>query len=222
MNKLVKKLQLKTFLQYTLAILFATSSYFAQAQEISLENSKKYTIAEIKVAGNTTFSEQTIITFSKLKKGDEILIPGEEISAAIKKLWKTNLFSDIEVYLAKTEGNAAYLEIRLADLPTLNELKINGVKKSKKEALIKENKLQDGVKVTENLITTTKNYIQNKNRKAGFLNTKVSINTIPVKDSLQNARVNMVLNVDRGEKVKVSSIILKAIPFLVTKSLEKQ
>ena len=221
MNKLVKKLQLKTFLQYTLAILFATSSYFAQAQEISLENSKKYTIAEIKVAGNTTFSEQTIITFSKLKKGDEILIPGEEISAAIKKLWKTNLFSDIEVYLAKTEGNAAYLEIRLADLPTLNELKINGVKKSKKEALIKENKLQDGVKVTENLITTTKNYIQNKNRKAGFLNTKVSINTIPVKDSLQNARVNMVLNVDRGEKVKVSSINFEGNTVFSDKKLRK-
>lgn len=221
MNKLVKKLQLKTFLQYTLAILFATSSYFAQAQEISLENSKKYTIAEIKVVGNTTFSEQTIITFSKLKKGDEILIPGEEISAAIKKLWKTNLFSDIEVYLAKTEGNAAYLEIRLADLPTLNELKINGVKKSKKEALIKENKLQDGVKVTENLITTTKNYIQNKNRKAGFLNTKVSINTIPVKDSLQNARVNMVLNVDRGEKVKVSSINFEGNTVFSDKKLRK-
>ncbi len=221
MNKLVKKLQLKTFLQYTLAILFATSSYFAQAQEISLENSKKYTIAEIKVAGNTTFSEQTIITFSKLKKGDEILIPGEEISAAIKKLWKTNLFSDIEVYLAKTEGNTAYLEIRLADLPTLNELKINGVKKSKKEALIKENKLQDGVKVTENLITTTKNYIQNKNRKAGFLNTKVSINTIPVKDSLQNARVNMVLNVDRGEKVKVSSINFEGNTVFSDKKLRK-
>ncbi|WP_375241647.1 outer membrane protein assembly factor BamA [Lacinutrix sp.] len=220
-NKLVKKLQLKTFLQYTLAILFATSSYFAQAQEISLENSKKYTIAEIKVAGNTTFSEQTIITFSKLKKGDEILIPGEEISAAIKKLWKTNLFSDIEVYLAKTEGNTAYLEIRLADLPTLNELKINGVKKSKKEALIKENKLQDGVKVTENLITTTKNYIQNKNRKAGFLNTKVSINTIPVKDSLQNARVNMVLNVDRGEKVKVSSINFEGNTVFSDKKLRK-
>ena len=90
-NKLVKKLQLKTFLQYTIAILIATSSLFAQAQEMSFAESKTYTIAEIKVVGNTTFSEQTIITFSKLKKGDEILIPGEEISTAIKKLWKTFL-----------------------------------------------------------------------------------------------------------------------------------
>lgn len=221
MNKLVKNKQLKTFLQSTLAILFALSSFLTQAQDLSYEDSKTYTIADIKVVGNTSFSEQTIITFSKLKKGDEILIPGEEISTAIKKLWKTNLFSDIEVYLSKIEGNAAYLEIRLADLPALNELKIVGVKKSKKEALIKESKLQQGVKITENLITTTKNYIQNTNRKAGFLNTKVNINTIPVVDSLDNARVNMVLTVDRGEKVKISKINFKGNTVLSDKKLRK-
>ena len=221
MNKLVKNIQLKTFLQYTLAILFALSSFFTQAQDLSYEDSKKYTLADIKVVGNTSFSEQTIITFSKLKKGDEILIPGEEISTAIKKLWKTNLFSDIEVYLSKIEDNAAYLEIRLSDLPALNELKIVGVKKSKKEALIKENKLQEGVKITENLITTTKNYIQNKNRKAGFFNTKVNINTIPVVDSLDNARVNMVLTVDRGEKVKVDKINFEGNTILSDKKLRK-
>jgi len=220
-NKLVKNIQLKTFLQYTLAILFSISSFLIQAQDLSFEDSKKYTIAEIKVVGNTSFSEQTIITFSKLKKGDEILIPGEEISTAIKKLWKTNLFSDIEVYLAKVEGSAAYLEIRLLDLPALNELKIVGVKKSKKELLIKENKLQTGEKITENLITTTKNYIQNKNKKAGFLNTKVNINTIPVVDSLDNARVNMVLTVDRGEKVKIDEINFEGNAVLSDKKLRK-
>ena len=221
MNKLVKNRPLKTILQYALIIVFALFSFFTQAQELSYENSKEYTIADIKVVGNTTFSEQTIITFSKLKKGDEILIPGEEISNAIKKLWKTNLFSDIEVYISKTEGDAAYLEIRLSDLPTLNELKIVGVKKGKQEALIKENKLQEGVKITENLITTTKNYIQNKNRKAGFLNTKVNINTIPVVDSLDNAKVNMVLTVDRGEKVKIDEINFEGNTVLSDKKLRK-
>ncbi|MGB1210557.1 MAG: outer membrane protein assembly factor BamA [Lacinutrix venerupis] len=220
-NKLVKNRPLKTILQYALIIVFALFSFFTQAQELSYENSKEYTIADIKVVGNTSFSEQTIITFSKLKKGDEILIPGEEISNAIKKLWKTNLFSDIEVYISKTEGDAAYLEIRLSDLPTLNELKIVGVKKGKQEALIKENKLQEGVKITENLITTTKNYIQNKNRKAGFLNTKVNINTIPVVDSLDNAKVNMVLTVDRGEKVKIDEINFEGNTVLSDKKLRK-
>jgi len=220
-NKLVKKTQLKTFLQYTLAIFIAISGFSTQAQQLSYADGEKYTLAEIKVVGNTSFSEQTIITFSKLKKGDEILIPGEEISTAIKKLWNTNLFSDIEVYLAKVEDKAAYLEIRLSDLPELKELKINGIKKSKTEALIKENKLQKGVKVTENLITTTKNYIQNKNRKAGYINTKVNINTIPVEDSIQKARVNMVLTLDRGEKVKIAKINFEGNTILSDKKLKK-
>nr|WP_148256185.1 POTRA domain-containing protein [Lacinutrix sp. 5H-3-7-4] len=197
------------------------ASFFTQAQDLSYANSKTYTIADITVKGNTSFSEQTIVTYSGLRKGADISIPGEEISNAVKKLWTSNLFSDIEVYLIKVEDGAAYLEIRLSDLPELNTLKIEGVKNSKKEALIKENNLQKGVKVTENLITTTKNYIQNKNRKAGFLNTKVSINTVEVQDSIEKARVNMLLYVDRGEKVKVKDISFEGNTVISDKKLRK-
>ncbi|AEH01258.1 outer membrane protein assembly factor [Lacinutrix sp. 5H-3-7-4] len=220
-NKLAKQLQLKTILQYTLIIAFFMASFFTQAQDLSYANSKTYTIADITVKGNTSFSEQTIVTYSGLRKGADISIPGEEISNAVKKLWTSNLFSDIEVYLIKVEDGAAYLEIRLSDLPELNTLKIEGVKNSKKEALIKENNLQKGVKVTENLITTTKNYIQNKNRKAGFLNTKVSINTVEVQDSIEKARVNMLLYVDRGEKVKVKDISFEGNTVISDKKLRK-
>lgn len=221
MNKLAKQLQLKTILQYTLILAICMASFFTQAQDLSYANSKTYTIADITVKGNTSFSEQTIVTYSGLRKGEDISIPGEEISNAVKKLWTSNLFSDIEVYLIKVEEGAAYLEIRLSDLPELNTLKIEGVKKSKKEALIKENNLQKGVKVTENLITTTKNYIQNKNRKAGFLNTKVTINTVEVQDSIEKARVNMLLYVDRGEKVKIKDITFEGNNVLSDKKLRK-
>ena len=40
----------------------------------------------------------------------------------------------------------------------MNIVEINGLKKGKIEEIIKENSLQKGVKVTENLIITTKNY----------------------------------------------------------------
>ncbi len=221
MNKLAKQLQLKKILQYALVVIITMTSFFAQAQELSYANSKTYTLAEITVKGNTSFSEQTIITYSGLRKGTDISIPGEKISNAVKKLWTSNLFSDIEVYLTKVEDGNAYLEIRLSDLPELSELQINGVKKGKKEALIKENKLQKGVKVTENLITTTKNYIQNKNRKAGYLNTKVIINTSEVNDSIEKARVNMLLNVDRGEKVKIKKINFEGNEILSDKKLRR-
>lgn len=220
-NKLAKKLHLKTLLQFALLVLFTITSQIASAQNLSYANGKKYTIAEITVKGNTSFNEQTIITYSGLRKGKELLIPGEEISAAIKKLWNSNLFSDIEIFLTKVEDDAAYLEIRLSDLPELNDVKITGIKKGKKESLIKDNKLQKGVKVTENLITTTKNYLQNKYKKDGYLNTKVNISTATVQDSINKARVNMVLAIDKGEKVKISDITFEGNTVISDKKLRK-
>ena len=213
---------LKTTTKQFLSLLIAVFSLSAFAQEDTFNEGEKYTIGGISVNGNTSFSEQTIITYSGLKKGSEIQIPGEEISTAIKKLWKSSLFNDIEIYLNRIEGNVAFLEIRLSDLPELNELKINGVRKSKKEKIIKENKLEQGVKVTENLITTTKNYLENTYKKEGFINSKVSINTIEIKDSLsQNSKVNMVLYIDKGKKVKVKDIVFTGNAILNDSKLRK-
>ncbi len=54
------------------------------------------------------------------------------------------------------------------------------------------------------MITTTKNYIENKYKKDGYFNTKVNINTI--KDTATVNQVNMLVNVDKGDKVKISKI----------------
>ena len=208
-------------LKYILVALFLIVNIKMQAQDLQYGNGKKYIIGEITVSGNTSFSEQTIVAYSGLTKGKEINIPGEEISEAIKKLWKSKLFSDIEFYIIKIEDRVAYLEIRLSDLPQLNELKINGVKKSKKESIINDNKLKKGTKVTENLLTTTKNFLEKKYKKEGYLNTKVYINTVEVKDSIEKARVNMVLNIDKGEKVKIKNIAFKGNSVLPGKKLRK-
>lgn len=221
MNNLAKKLPTHTYLKHCLSILFFISCLNIYAQNSNFNEGTKYTLAEITVAGNTTFSEQTIITYSGLRKGKVITIPGEDIGNAIKKLWNSKLFSDIEVYVTKIEGDVAYLQIKLSDLPQLNELKINGVKKGKHEGIIKDNKLRKGTKVTENLITTTKNFLTKKYKKDGFLNTKVHINTIEVQDSIETARVNMVLNIDKGEKVKIKKITFNGNDVLSDKQLRK-
>jgi len=220
-NNLANILPLTTFLKHCTLLLLFVSTLSIKAQESPSNTGKKYTIGDITVSGNTTFSEQTIITYSGLRKGEEVNIPGETIGDAIKKLWNSKLFNDIEVYVTKIEGDVAYLEIRLSDLPQLNELKINGVKKSKTEAIVKDNKLTKGVKVTENLITTTKNLLIKKYKKEGYLKTKVNINTIDVKDSITTTRVNMVVNIDKGEKVKIKDIVFTGNEVLSDKYLRK-
>jgi len=221
-NNLAKQLPLKTILNYTLFVFAFLSALTITAQDLSYENGKKYNLAEITVKGNTSFSEQTIVTYSGLKKGTEIMIPGEEISDAIKKLWKSNLFSDIEMYLLKVEGDSAFLEIRLSDLPELKEIVITGVKIGKHEAILEENKLLKGTKVTENLITTTENYLESKYKKDGFLNAKVNVNTIEVvNDSIDKSIVNMIVAIDKGEKVKVKNIDFEGNTVISDKNLRK-
>ncbi|UKM65006.2 outer membrane protein assembly factor BamA [Flavobacteriaceae bacterium GSB9] len=220
-NNLVK-LSAITYIKYFFTIAFFAGCLAVQAQDVNYIKGKKYTLEGISVLGNTSFGEQTIITYSGLRKGKEITIPGEDIANAIKKLWNSNLFSDIEVYVTKIEGDKAYLQIQLSDLPQLNELKVNGVKKGKIEGIVNDNKLKKGVKVTENLITTTKNHLIKKYKKEGYYNTKVHINTIEVKnDSLKTARVNMVLNIDKGEKVKIKDIVFNGNDVLSDKKLRK-
>ena len=214
-QNLVKDFDLVAKLLVLVCIFLFSESTFSQ------NNVDRYNIGEIEVSGNTSFSPLTIITFSGLREGDAISIPGEKLSNAIKKLWGSNLFSSVNVYKTKIEDGIINLEIELNDLPELTELEISGVKKRKKEEIVKENKLQSGVKVTENLITTTKNYLENKYRKKGFFNAKVIINTEKVIDSTNKSKVKMTLDIVKGNKLKVNQIKFNGIDQLKSKTLEK-
>ncbi|MDG2484970.1 MAG: POTRA domain-containing protein, partial [Flavobacteriaceae bacterium] len=150
------------------------------------------------------FNEQTVITYTGLKEGQKIRIPGEEISAIISKLWKLDLFSDINFYLTNVQNGEASIQIDIIELPTLSEFKITGLKKSKIETIVSETELKKGKKITENFIKTTKNYIVNKYKKDGFLNTKVSINILP--DSSEVNFSKMLIKVDLGDRVKIDQI----------------
>jgi outer membrane protein insertion porin family len=209
---------LKSFITLIFTVFLFTISLKGNAQ---VEGGEKYTIKDITVTGNTNFSTQTIIAYSGLRKDEEIQIGGEKIANAVKKLWKSNLFSSIDIYVTNIDGNTADLEIRLIDLPELKDLTIEGIKKGKKEEIVNENKLQAGQKVTENLIATTKNYLTNKYKKKGFLNTKVNITTSQVIDSVEKERVDMRIAIDKGEKVKIKAINFEGNEKIKSKKLRK-
>ena len=191
---------------YSLIVTFLIFSTKTIAQVGNYVSGSKYVIEGITVKGNKNFNKQTIITFSGLRKGQEIIVPGEKTSNAIKKLWTSNLFSDVNLYVTKVDGKAIFINIEVKELPALNEVKITGLKKSKREDVIKENKLTKGVKVTENLLTTTKNYLQDKYAKEGYLSSKVYLNPVSIIDSTDTEKINLVLNIDKGKKAKISNI----------------
>ena len=182
---------------------------YVLAQTESFVKGKQYTIESIEVVGLKTYNAKTVISYSGLRKGQLIQVPGEDISNVINKLWKLEFFSDINFYVTKVVGDAIWLQLEIQELPTLSDVKITGLRKGKSETILKETELSAGKKLSESFLTNTKNYIENKYKKDGFLNTKVTLNTIP-DDSLPGTNnLKLVVKVDRGEPVKIDAITFK-------------
>ncbi len=137
LEQLLKKNKLKRFflniLKKHLLVLVLMLSFSITAQEKSFIKGSEYILEEISVSGLTSFNEQTVVTYTGLRKGQKLRIPGEEISTIINKLWKLDLFSDINFYLKNVNGDKASIEIVIEELPTLSEYKITGLKKSRIE-----------------------------------------------------------------------------------------
>ena len=195
-------------------------SAHVQGQKNSFDKGKEYTIGDINVTGVKSFSPQTVVAYTGLQKGQRIQIPGEEISATINKLWKLELFSDIEFYITRIEDDVADLELYIQELPSLTDFTIKGIKKGKVQSIIDDTELKKGKKLSKNFIATTKNYIENKYRKDGFLNAKVTIDTKADTTGVNTEK--MLISLDRGDRVKVRSVNVIGNDIFTDKKLRKQ
>ncbi len=178
-----------------------------------------YELGGITVTGLRKFEEETVKVYTGLLVGQEIKLPGDKLTSAIKKLYETKQFSNVDVYISKIDGNTAYLEFEVEELPQLNNIKITGVKESKAKELQKDAELKKGAMVTDNLIVTTTNYFKKKYQEKGFLKTKVTLDTKPDTSSVNT--VNMLVHIDKGEKVKIKNITFTGNEAFSDKKLRK-
>lgn len=178
-----------------------------------------YELGGITVVGLKKFEEETVKVFTGLKVGQDIRLPGDKLTSAIKKLYETKQFSNVEVYISKLDGNTAYLEFVVQELPQLNNITFQGIKKNKAKDLQKDAELKKGAMVTDNLIVTTNNYFKKKYQEKGFLNVKVTLDTKP--DTSNVNSVNMLIYIDKGEKVKIKSITFDGNDAFSAKKLRK-
>jgi|UniRef100_UPI00404869AB outer membrane protein insertion porin family len=186
---------------------------------IAYEKGKEYILGGFTITGLQKFSEETVKIFTGLLNGQVIKIPGDKLTSAIKKLYETKQFSDVDVYLSKLDGNAVYLQFDVIELPQLNEITISGVRKNKAKELKKETDLKKGAMVTDNLLVTSNNYFKKKYTDKGYLKTKVSIDT--KKDTSDVNAVNLSVHIDQGSRIKIKDIIFKGNKALSGRKLRK-
>ena len=192
------------------------------ATQISEQQSGNYTLQGIVVDGVKKYTPEQILKFTGLYKGEAVEIPGQRISNAIKKLWDTNSFSKVEVYVESINGEQVVLRFALQDLKELKDVKFTGkgIKKSQNEKLIKENDLKPGTKITENLVSTLQNKIPQQYIKKGFADAKINIQE---KASGEDPNlVDWTIEVDKGKKVKIESINFEGNENVSSKKLRKK
>ncbi|MFY8077740.1 MAG: outer membrane protein assembly factor BamA [Flavobacteriales bacterium] len=161
-------------------------------------------IAGITVMGAEYTDAQAILLFCGLKTGQEIMIPGDEIADALRKLWKNQLFSSIDIRLAEARGDDAFLVIVVEELPKLGVFKFDGIKKGDADNIREKMKIRSGNIVNENLKATATNIIKDFYVEKGYFNAKVNIIEKPY-PNLPNA-VELTFDIERGNRIKIEEI----------------
>lgn len=173
-------------------------------KSFSYSTPKTYEIGGIRVEGADNLDEGAIRLLSGLAIGSEIEVPGEETSEALRKLWKQDLFSDVQLISERIEGGKIFLVIKIAERPRLSRFKFEGVTRSEADDLREKINLYKEKIVTENLVISTRNKVYNFYNDKGFRSAEVNVVQEP--DSLFRNHVFLIIKVDKKKKVKIEHI----------------
>lgn len=173
-------------------------------ETISYANPRQYVLGGITISGTKHLDHNTLIQISGLNIGKTIVVPGDDITRAVEKLWEQGLFSDVQITATKIQGNSIFINFFLEERPRLSKFKFLGIKKSDIDALREKIKLVRGKIITESLVSNTKNIISDYYVEKGFLN--VEINIKQEEDPQTKKHVLLVINIQKNEKVKISEI----------------
>jgi len=206
-SKLKKKMNRKNFI---ISFFYVCLSSFAFAQvslseiNINYSNPKEYVIGGIDLEGIKFLDKKTLIQLSTLEVGSKIMVPGDKLTKATKILWQQGLFSNVQIKVKSIQSNVIFLTLLLEERPRLSKFRFNGLKRSEIDAIRDKIKLSRGKIITENIINNTKNIIANHFKEKGYLNINTSINQ--ELDTITKNHVIIVLNIDKGKKVKIGRI----------------
>lgn len=185
-----------------IVLVFSPSHLFAQrpTQEV-------YRILGISVEGNTLADASAIIANSGLKIGEQMTVPGDQISQAVKKLWQLKIFSDIAIDIERKLGDGVYLLIRVAELPRYEQAKIVGNDEISTDNIMKKVGLVRGQVLPPQENIRIQKDLKKLYEEEGYLLADITVSTEPV-DTMKN-RVNLVITIDEGPDVRVRNITFK-------------
>lgn len=173
---------------------------------VDYESPKTYTIKKIKVEGTNYLSADRLVGLTGLQEGDQLEIPGQELSGIVNRLWLQRKFSDVGFYIDSISptGDTCILIMRVQERPRVSRWLFKGVRKSEESDLGERLKLRRGGELSDYVEKSSIDIIKNYYKDKGFHMVDVYLTQEP--DSTVKNAVKVTFNVNKGEKVKIEKI----------------
>ena len=177
----------------------------------------KIRILGISIVGYQTTDAGLIRAHSGLNVGQEVT--GDDIQNAIQRLWKLNLFSDVQIVEEKEAADGVYIAIKVEEYPRLERLEVKGNRKLKKEDLDKLLTLSKGQVVQPADLVRLENRLKSKYAEMGYLLAEVDTKTYRADST---GRMIVEVGVREGKKVKIRDIKFEGNQAFSDKALRKR
>ncbi len=186
------------------------------------DDPKELEVGGIHITGANNTDANALTAVSGLRVGGKINLPGDNISRALKALWKLKLFTDVQIVEEKRIGDVIFLEIIVTERPRFARHTFRGVKKSAHDDLneIVNKYLVKGTIITENNRVSCQNALNEYYIEKGYLDAKVDV--IEEKDDLLVNAVKLIFDINRGKKIKIASISFDGNTAVKDRKLRKQ
>ncbi len=220
----MKLMRIIRFKRIVIALMLVITGIQANAQEkqeiFDFSNAGDYVIGDVSISGVRYLDLNALQGISGLRVGQTIAIPGDVITRAAQKLWQQGLFSDVRISITSIRSDTVFLDILLQERPRLSAVKINGIRNSESDDIIKKISLPVGSQVTSYVLNNTKKTIRDHFIEKGFLNTAVDFVQKDDPDQPNNVILN--INVDKNKKVKIGQLTFIGNDYFKTSKLRRQ
>ena len=167
-------------------------------------------INKVEVKNNERITKETIITFGGLELGKDYT--EEELNLILLDLYDTNFFSDIKF---KIEGNTLIVDVK--ERKIIQQIVLNGIPAEKtKRAILKNLNLREKSPYVEFLAKQDIEKIENSLNNSGYYFNKVNVSI----KSNNNETVDLIYNIDLGDKALIKNIIFTGERYYKDKKLK--
>ena len=162
-------------------------------------------IGGIAVEGVEGYEDYVLAGLSGLTVGQEIELPGSQITEAVKRYWRNGLFSKVQITADSIVGSKVYLCIHLGMRPRIKDIKYNGIKKAEREDMEAKLGMVKGMSLTRNIIDRAKILAKKYFDDKGYKNAEIDI----VQQEDASGQVTLNVNIDKKDKMKVRQLIFE-------------